>query len=151
MLRRALLVVAAVVALALPASAMAVGDVIAYFIPTKDFQQMCRENPDILLKLMTVVGRRLRGLVTIVHQVTFGSVRQRLARALLDYQSEAGGSPFALPATHQEVALRLGTVREVVSRNLSRFQAQGLIRLQNREISILDRDGLETEAETEMQ
>jgi CRP/FNR family transcriptional regulator len=134
-----------------PASAMAVSKVTAYFIPTQDFQQMCRENPDILLKLMTVIGRRLRGLVAIVHQVTFGSVRQRVARALLDFESEAGGSPFPMPATHQEVALRLGTVREVVSRNLSRFQAQGLIRIQNREISILDRDGLQTEAETEMQ
>jgi CRP/FNR family transcriptional regulator len=134
-----------------PASAMAVSKVVAYFIPTQDFQQLCRENPDILLKLMTIVGRRLRGLVAIVHQVTFGSVRQRLARVLLDFESEAGGSPFPAPATHQEMALRLGTVREVVSRNLSRFQAQALIRVQNREISILDRQGLETEAETEIQ
>jgi CRP-like cAMP-binding protein len=134
-----------------PASAMAVGKVSAYFIPTRDFQQMCREHPDILLKLMTIVGRRLRGLVAIVHQVTFGSVRQRLARALLDFENEAGGSPFPVPATHQELALRLGTVREVVSRNLSRFQAQGLIRIQNREISVVDPAGLETEAETEMQ
>ena len=70
---------------------------------------------------------------------------------LLDFEKEAGGSPFPLPATHQELALRLGTVREVVSRNLSRFQAQGLIQIQNREVSILDRQGLETEAETEMQ
>jgi hypothetical protein len=42
-------------------------------------------------------------------------------------------------------------VREVVSRNLSRFQAQGLIRIQSREISVLDPQGLATEAETEMQ
>jgi len=136
---------------AFPASAMAVTQVAAYFIPTKDFQQMCRENPDILLKLMTIVGRRLRGLVAIVHEITFGSVRQRLARALLDSEREAGGSPFPLPATHQELALRLGTVREVVSRNLSRFQAQGLIRVQDRKVSILDPEGLEAEAETEMQ
>lgn len=134
-----------------PASAMAVSDVTAYFIPTKDFQQLCRQNPDILLKLMIVIGRRLRGLVEIVHQVTFGSVRQRLARVLLDFEKEAGGSPFPMAATHQELALRLGTVREVVSRNLSRFQAQGLIRIQSREISVLDPQGLATEAETEMQ
>jgi CRP/FNR family transcriptional regulator len=134
-----------------PASAMAVGNVVAYFIPTQDFQQMCRENPDILLKLMLIIGRRLLGLVAIVHQVTFGSVRQRLARTLLDFEREAGGSPFPMPTTHQELALRLGTVREVVSRNLSRFQAQSLIRIQNREISVLDPAGLETEAETEIQ
>ncbi len=48
------------------------------------------------------------------------------------------------------MAFRLGTVREVVSRNLSRFQAEGLLRLRRREITIADRAGLEREAETEL-
>jgi CRP/FNR family transcriptional regulator len=52
--------------------------------------------------------------------------------------------------THEELALRLGTVREVVSRNLSRFQAEGLLKVARREITLLDRPGLEHEAETEL-
>ncbi len=51
--------------------------------------------------------------------------------------------------THQELASRLGTVREVVSRNLSRFQVEGLLRIESRQIRILDRAGLEREADTE--
>jgi CRP/FNR family transcriptional regulator len=51
--------------------------------------------------------------------------------------------------THQELASRLGTVREVVSRNLSRFQAEGLLRIEKKRVWLLDPAGLEREAETE--
>jgi len=97
-----------------------------------------------------VVGRRLRHLVSIIEGVTFGSLRQRLARTLLELGEQAGRDSFPLPLTHRELASRLGTVREVVSRNLSRFQAEGLLRIQAREIHLLDRDGLQREAETEI-
>ena len=84
-----------------------------------------------------------------VESVTFGSVRQRLARTLVEFCQQAGADEFTLPVTHQELALRLGTAREVVSRNLSRFQAEELIRIDKRTVVLLDRDGLEREAETE--
>jgi CRP/FNR family transcriptional regulator len=51
--------------------------------------------------------------------------------------------------THQELASRLGTVREVVSRNLTRFRAAGLIRVQGRAVQIVNRAGLEQEAESQ--
>jgi CRP/FNR family transcriptional regulator len=82
--------------------------------------------------------------------VTFGSIRQRLARLLLELGSEAGEDAFPLTMTHQELASRLGTVREVVSRNLSRFQVEGLIRIEGRNLRLTDREGLQREAETEM-
>jgi len=74
---------------------------------------------------------------------------QRLARTLVEFGQQAGAEEFPLPVTHQELALRLGTAREVVSRNLSRFQAEKLIRIDRRTVALLDRDGLEREAETE--
>jgi CRP/FNR family transcriptional regulator len=52
--------------------------------------------------------------------------------------------------THQELASRLGTVREVVSRNLGRFQVEGLIKIGERQITIANRQGLESEANTEL-
>lgn len=133
-----------------PASVRAVDDVLTYFINKTDFQQVCRQYPDVALKLLAVVGRRLRQLVAVVESMTFGSVTQRLARLLLDFSKQAGRSEFALPLTHQEVASRLGTVREVVSRNLARFRAEGLIRIQGHQIQLLDRAGLEREAATQM-
>ncbi|MGE5645066.1 MAG: Crp/Fnr family transcriptional regulator [Acidobacteriota bacterium] len=133
-----------------PATVSAVGDVRAYLLTKKDFQQVCRIHRDVPFKMLAVVGRRLRHLVGVVETVTFGSVRQRLARTLLDFGRQAGADTFPLPVTHEELAFRLGTVREVVSRNLSRFQAEGLLRLQKREITLTDRAGLEREAETEL-
>lgn len=132
-----------------PASVAAVDEVVAYLISARDFQQVARQNPDVALKMLAVVGRRLRSLVSVVESVTFGSVRQRLARTLVELGQQAGADEFVLPVTHQELALRLGTAREVVSRNLSRFQAEKLIRIDRRSVALLDRDGLEREAETE--
>ena len=127
-----------------PASAQAVEPSLAYFINKSDFQGVCRQYPDVALKVLAVVGRRLRHLVMMVESMTFGSVTQRVARMLL----EVGGDEFSLP-THQEMASRLGTVREVVSRNLARFRAQGLIQMQGREVRVVDRAGLEREAAEE--
>jgi len=133
-----------------PATVSAVEDVIAYVVTKQDFQHVCRLNPEVPLKVLAVVGQRLRQLVRVVESVTFGSVRQRLARALLEFGDQAHSDAFALPVTHEELAFRLGTVREVVSRNLGRFQAEALLRVDRRKIILLDRPGLEQEAETEL-
>ena len=130
-----------------PASVRAVGPVLSYFINKADFQSVCRQYPEVALKVLAVVGRRLRHLVMMVESMTFGSVTQRLARLLLDFSKEAGSTQFPLPLTHHELASRLGTVREVVSRNLARFRAQNLIRVEGRLVEILDAPGLERESE----
>jgi len=134
---------------AYPASVRATEPVVALFINKSDFQQFCRQNPDVALKVLAVVGRRLRHLVGLVESMTFGSVTQRLARMLLDAAKAAGSDTFDLPATHQELASRLGTVREVVSRNLGRFRAQGLISIQERQVHIVNRAGLQQESEAQ--
>ena len=130
-----------------PASVRAVEPVVTMFINKSEFQQVCRQFPDVALKILAVVGRRLRHLVGVVESMTFGSVTQRLARLLLDAGRQAGSDEFDLPLTHQELASRLGTVREVVSRNLARFRAEGLIRMQGHQLAILDRAGLARESE----
>jgi CRP/FNR family transcriptional regulator len=130
-----------------PASVRALEPVVTLFINKTDFQQVCRQYPDVALKVLAVVGRRLRHLVGLVEAMTFGSVTQRLAKLLLDASTSAGTAAFDLPMTHQELASRLGTVREVVSRNLARFRGDGLIKLQGRQVEILNRSGLQEEAE----
>ena len=132
---------------AYPASVRAVRQSIALFINRQEFYQACRQNPDLALKLLAVVGRRLRQLIYVVESITFGSVTNRLARLLLDIDAEQPGAGIGL--THQELASRLGTVREVVSRNLARFRVQGLIRIEGREIHVVNAAGLRSESEAE--
>ena len=119
------------------------------FINKTDFQQVCRQYPDVALKVLAVVEKRLRHLVGLVESMTFGSVTQRLARLLVEASRESPAGTFDLTVTHQEIASRLGTVREVVSRNLARFRAEGILRIQGHQIQILNRARLEQEAESQ--
>jgi CRP/FNR family cyclic AMP-dependent transcriptional regulator len=130
-----------------PASVRAVRPATTLFINKSDFYSACRQNPDLPLKILAVVGRRLRTLVSVVESITFGSVTKRLAKLLLDIAEEQGTPRISL--THQELASRLGTVREVVSRNLARFRVQGFVGIEGREISVVDAAGLRTETEAE--
>jgi CRP/FNR family transcriptional regulator len=133
-----------------PATVTAMESVSALVVLNADLIQVCRRNPDLTLRFLAVFGSRLRHLVGLVERITFGSIRQRLAQELLTFADSATAPRFFLPETHEELATRLGTVREVVSRNLGRFQSEGMLRLQRREVEILDRAALDAEARTEL-
>ena len=130
-----------------PASAMAVEDTEIAFISRRDFHAYCLEHPEVALKVLTVVGGRLRRLVGIIEELSFTTIRQRLISALLKLAQSEGkkterGIEFQLPATHQELASQLGTVRELISRNLMRLQAEGLLEVDARQIVVKDMKGL---------
>ena len=130
-----------------PASAVALEETEIVFISRRDFQAYCLEHPDVPLKVLTVVGARLRNLVGIIEELSFTTIRQRLISLLLKLaQSEgrktARGIEFQLPASHQELANQLGTVRELISRNLMRLQAEGLLDVDARQIVVKDVEGL---------
>ena len=131
-----------------PASAQAIDAVLSLLIHRRDFRAICLEHPELPLQALAILGRRLRSQAGLVESVTFGKVRQRLARALLEFADLAQSDSFNLPWTHQEIALNLGTAREVVSRNLNRFQATGLIQMNHKEVLLTDREGLVREAES---
>jgi len=93
--------------------------------------------------VLSVVGSRLRRLVGIIEELSFTTIRQRLISVLVKIAQTAGkqtehGIEFQLPATHQELANQLGTVRELISRNLMRLQAEGLIEVDARQIVVKD-------------
>jgi CRP/FNR family transcriptional regulator len=130
-----------------PASAVAIEDVEIAFISRRDFNAYCLEHPEVALKVLSVVGARLRRLVGIIEELSFTTIRQRLIAALLKLAQSEGkkterGIEFQLPATHQELANQLGTVRELISRNLMRLQAEGLVDVDAREIVVKDMKGL---------
>ncbi len=135
-----------------PASAQAVQDTILLFVSKQDFNSLCLEHPKVALKVLRVVGRRLRGLVAIIEELSFTTVRSRLASLLLrlarNGKKTAAGIEVTLPASNQELAAQIGTVRELVSRNLSRLQAARIIRLDGRTVVIPDLKALEQEIES---
>lgn len=133
-----------------PAAASAMEDTEVLFISRKDFQNFCREHPEVALKVIAVVGSRLRRLVGIIEELSFTTVRQRLI-ALVLRLAQADGTPskegihVELTKSHQDLAAELGTVRELVSRNLSRLQAEGFLEVEGRKIVVKDLPGLKRE------
>lgn len=130
-----------------PASALAIEDTEIAFISRRDFHSFCVEHPEVPLKVLSVVGERLRRLVGIIEELSFTTVRQRLIALLVKLAQSEGkktgrGIEFLLPATHQELASQLGTVRELISRNLMRLQAESLIEVDARQIVVRDLKGL---------
>jgi Cyclic nucleotide-binding domain len=73
-----------------PASASAVEDAEVLFISRKDFQNFCREHPDVALKVIAVVGSRLRRLVGIIEDLSFTTVRHRLIGLILRLTQTSG-------------------------------------------------------------
>jgi len=133
-----------------PASGSAIEKTEVLFISRSDLRAICLEKPEVSLKMLQVVGKRLRRLVGIIEELSFTTVRHRLISWLLRQASTEGrpserGTVFSLNASHQELAAQIGTVRELVSRNLARLQAQSLIEMNGREITVLDREGLEAD------
>jgi len=136
-----------------PASASASEESEVLFISRKDFQEFCREHPEVALKVIAVVGSRLRRLVGIIEDLSFTTVRQRLIGLIVRVAQASStrtsdGVQVELNKTQQDLAAELGTVRELVSRNLGRLQAEGYLEMKGRSILVKDLAGLRREQES---
>lgn len=135
-----------------PASAQAVSDCTLFFFSRQDFQSLCLQYPQVALKVLRVVGGRLRRLVGIIEELSFTTVRHRLVALLVRLGKTEGvrngeSVVLSLPFNNSELAAQIGTVRELISRNLSRLQSEGLIEIDNRELKIPSLKRLEAELE----
>ncbi len=133
-----------------PASASAMSDTEVLFISRSDVRALCLERPEVALKILQVVAARQRRVVAVIEELSFTTVHQRLVSWLLRQAASNGRPPergtiVTLPSSHHELAAHVGTVRELVSRNLTRLQAQGFIAVEARQITLLDPKGLEAE------
>src|SRR6476659_4846915 len=124
-----------------PASVTAIDDATLLFVSKQDFHTLCLAHPQVALKVLRVVGARLRRLVGIIEELSFTTVRHRLASFLLRLAQKEGkrtpeGVEITMPVSNQELASQIGTVRELVSRNLSRLQAEGMIKIEGRSVIV---------------
>jgi CRP/FNR family transcriptional regulator, cyclic AMP receptor protein len=120
-----------------PASARAMSPVTCLLLPGDDLLALIRRHPDLALATLSAMAGQLRELVGLVEDLAFRSVRARLARQLL---AEAAGGAAEL--THQELAERTATVREIAGRALRRLAEEGLVRLERGRVIVLDQAGL---------
>ena len=124
-----------------PASAEAAIPTTVLRMSADSFLKTCLQNPEMAQKVFKVLGHRLRHLVGLVEQLSFSTVRSRLVAYLVRLAEERGvrtvkGIEFQLAENNEELAARLGTVRELVSRSLGRLHGEGLIQMKKRSVNI---------------
>jgi CRP-like cAMP-binding protein len=104
-------------------------------------------DPELALRLLAGLAARTRELIARLDRLAFASVRQRLASFILGRAARSSGPVVSLGSTHGRIAEELGTVREVVVKELAALRAAGLIRARGAgRIEVLDAAGLERAA-----
>ena len=129
-----------------PASAIAHTDAVVWRIRRADLHRLAESHPDLAWALIESLARRARYLIGLVEDLSMRNVRSRLAHLLLAQAQAAETDEVPRLLTQEEMAGRLGTVREVVGRALRGLAADGIIEFDRHRIVILDPERLAQEA-----
>ena len=125
------------------ASAISEVDVDVLFIDKHDVHDFCKKYPTLALQALKLMAQRVRKHAQLVESLCFHEVGQRLALFLLT-KAQNAGTPmrdrvaFHLPLSHHEIAIRIGSVRDVVARAFGRLKHDGLITAEGHEVTIPD-------------
>lgn len=135
-----------------PANAQAITDSHLIFLEKMDFIRLIKEFPDISLKIMASLSAMLRDFTRLVEDLSLKEVSSRLAKYFLEQSKNHGkktleGFRFTLDLSKTQLASRLGTVPETLSRSLSKLKERDIIRMDKNDIAILDDDALQKIAE----
>lgn len=122
--------------------AEALEDTAVCTIDGKSLENIMEKYPQIAIKILEEVSKRLEGAENIIEQIGLYDAEHRIAQTLLMMSS--GNKNISLSMSKRDFASYMGMTQETLSRKLSDFQSMGLIELiGQRSINILDREGLE--------
>ncbi len=113
-------------------------EVQAVLLPEPAFQALLARSAEFRNFVFGTYATRISELLMLIEEVAFGRIDMRLAQCLLD-QADAEG---LVKGTHQDLAVELGTAREVVSRQLKEFERRGWLALHRGRVQLLDRVAL---------
>ena len=104
------------------------------------FHQMVQENIHVRCFLYELATERFSSVMWTMQQILFAKMDQRLSRFLLSEYDRTG--KLEVPMTHEQIAIRINSAREVVARMLKRFSADGLVQSKRGSVLLKDIDGL---------
>jgi CRP/FNR family transcriptional regulator len=116
-----------------PANVEALETCRVWVVESAMLRELLKSHPVFAQKVLVNFGRMLRGMVHKVSEMAFYQVTHRLARLIEEMPREK-------PCTQEQLAARLGTVREVVARSLKELERSGAIAIEDRRILIVDQD-----------
>lgn len=112
------------------------------FFPKREFLDLLRSDSQLAINMIAGLSRFLRQFANQIEELTFKDVPARLARYLLDLAGDEG-EQVELPISKSQLASKLGTVSETLSRTFRKLTDDDLIVVRGKAIELLDRDRLE--------
>lgn len=136
-----------------PSTAVAEEDSEVLFLATEDVRRFMLAHPEAALTALANMAKKLRIVASLAEQLALKDVSQRLATLLLQEARRSSpnlqdGVSFSLPLSHSQLASRLGSVREVVSRALHKLAQHRVIESRGHRIVVLNVKALTAEAES---
>lgn len=119
-----------------------------WLIRRETMKKLMVTQPELAGRVIEELAGRVLHLITLVEDLSLRSVEARLARLLLE-NAVKGRIQRQRWATQVEIASRLGTVPDVVSRTMRKLAERGLIEISRRAIRVIDKEGLELIAQIE--
>jgi CRP/FNR family transcriptional regulator len=110
-----------------------------WVIESEKLRSLIQSDPGFAGKVLANFGRMLRNMVRMVSEMAFYQVTHRLARLISEMPQEKSAPHW----TQEQLAARLGTVREVVARSMKELERSGAIRIEERRIQIADREAFD--------
>jgi CRP/FNR family transcriptional regulator len=136
-----------------PSTAIADEDSEVLFLATDDVRRFMLAHPEAALTALANMAKKLRVVASLAEQLALKDVSQRLATLLLTEARLASptlrdGVSFSLPLSHIQLASRLGSVREVVTRALHKLAQNGVIETRGHRIVVLNVKALRAQAQS---
>lgn len=131
-----------------PAFAEALTDCQLLYIPKREFIQLIEQNPQLSINMIVSLSQYLRRFAALIEELSLKEVSSRIAKYLLDLSikaSKEGKNPkeVELDLSKSQLASKLGTISETLSRTFGKMKARGIIDVERNKILILDRKSLE--------
>jgi len=116
-----------------PAEAITESAVCARLLPHPDFNRLLEQQPDFRQFVFNNFGQRMTDLMLQLESIAFSNIEQRL-KQFLDKHAD---TQQQIHITHQQIAVEIGSAREVISRQLKRLEQQGSVKLHRGYIQLI--------------
>jgi len=131
-----------------PAFAEAMTDCQLLYFPKRDFIQLIEKNPQLSINMIVTLSHYLKRFASLIEELSLKEVSSRIAKYIMDLSmksSKEGKSlkEVELDLSKTQLALKLGTISETLSRTLAKMKAKRIIDVKKNKIIILNREALE--------
>jgi CRP-like cAMP-binding protein len=131
-----------------PAFAEAMTDSQLLYFPKRDFIQLIEKNPQLSINMIVTLSHYLRKFASLIEELSLKEVSSRIAKYVIDLSMKSskegkGLKEVELDLSKTQLALKLGTISETLSRTLAKMKAKKIIDVKKNKIIILNREALE--------